>query len=463
MFACKNKLDRRRALHRHLRPRRGRRPLPGHRPRQRRPRHPHRHDRRPATSSTRAEVFGVDRGPISGVAPGAWVMEYKVCGPAGLLRLRLRRRRRARRSSTASTSSTSRSPAARSPFSDPVELAFLDAYAAGVFVAASAGNEGPGAGTANHLSPWVTTVAASTQTREFATTLTLTAGDGDDLRRRRRVDHRRRRRPAPGGAGRGRPRLQRRRLLRDAGRRRRHLRRPDRGLPARRRQARRVARASTSSRAAARAWSSTTRPWPTSRPTTTGCPPSTWPTAPTSWRSWTSHTGVDRLVHRRASARDGQGDVMAAFSSRGPGGAFVKPDVTAPGVQILAGATPTPPSPTRRRRARPASLPGHRRHVDVVAARRRRRRSCCAAAAPGLDAGPDQVGADDHGRSPTWSRRTSTTPGRPVRHGRRPHRPQRRRRSAPLTIDETAERLHRPRQRPRRTPSTSTSRRSTRR
>ena len=33
---------------------------------------------------------------------------------------------------------------------------------------------------------------------------------------------------------------------------------------------------------------------------------------------------------------------MAAFSSRGPAGAFVKPDVTAPGVQILAGHTPTP-------------------------------------------------------------------------------------------------------------------------
>ena len=43
-------------------------------------------------------------------------------------------------------------------------MAFLDAYAAGVFVAASAGNDGPGAATANHLSPWVTTVAASTQT-----------------------------------------------------------------------------------------------------------------------------------------------------------------------------------------------------------------------------------------------------------------------------------------------------------
>jgi hypothetical protein len=39
---------------------------------------------------------------------------------------------------------------------------------------------------------------------------------------------------------------------------------------------------------------------------------------------------------------DGQGDVMAAFSSRGPGGEFLKPDITAPGVQVLAGNTPTP-------------------------------------------------------------------------------------------------------------------------
>ncbi|HEV8699591.1 MAG TPA: S8 family serine peptidase, partial [Candidatus Limnocylindrales bacterium] len=42
----------------------------------------------------------------------------------------------------------------------------------------------------------------------------------------------------------------------------------------------------------------------------------------------------------------GQGDVMAAFSSRGPGGLFIKPDVTAPGVQILAGHTPVPESIT---------------------------------------------------------------------------------------------------------------------
>ena len=47
---------------------------------------------------------------------------------------------------------------------DPVEQAFYRATLAGVFVAASAGNDGP-ANTVNHLSPWLTTVAASTHDR----------------------------------------------------------------------------------------------------------------------------------------------------------------------------------------------------------------------------------------------------------------------------------------------------------
>ncbi len=47
-------------------------------------------------------------------------------------------------------------------FDDPQDLAFLDAATAGVFVARSAGNDGPGFQTTNAGSPWVTSVAAST-------------------------------------------------------------------------------------------------------------------------------------------------------------------------------------------------------------------------------------------------------------------------------------------------------------
>ena len=39
-----------------------------------------------------------------------------------------------------------------------------------------------------------------------------------------------------------------------------------------------------------------------------------------------------------------QGDVVTHFSSRGPGTTFLKPDVTAPGLHILAGQTPVPES-----------------------------------------------------------------------------------------------------------------------
>lgn len=50
---------------------------------------------------------------------------------------------------------------------DPVEQAFRAASNAGVYSANSAGNSGPGASTFDHPSPWVTTVAASTVRRAF--------------------------------------------------------------------------------------------------------------------------------------------------------------------------------------------------------------------------------------------------------------------------------------------------------
>ena len=56
-------------------------------------------------------------------------------------------------------------------YTDPVEIAYLNATTAGVFVAAAAGNEGPGANTVKHIGPWLTTVASGTVDRA--------AGGGD--------------------------------------------------------------------------------------------------------------------------------------------------------------------------------------------------------------------------------------------------------------------------------------------
>ena len=61
-------------------------------------------------------------------------------------------------------------------FADGVEIAFLFAADAGVFVAASAGNSGPTTGTVAHPSPWITTVAAGTHNRSGKGSVTLGNG-----------------------------------------------------------------------------------------------------------------------------------------------------------------------------------------------------------------------------------------------------------------------------------------------
>jgi subtilisin family serine protease len=127
-----------------------------------------------------ASIFDIDRGTISGIAPRAHVIAYKVCGDQGCFQS----------DSVAAVEQSIRDgvdainfsiSGGGSPYSDPVELAFLNAYENGVFVAASAGNSGPGPDTVSHRGPWVTTVAASTSNRHFLSTITLTADNGDTL------------------------------------------------------------------------------------------------------------------------------------------------------------------------------------------------------------------------------------------------------------------------------------------
>jgi hypothetical protein len=127
-----------------------------------------------------ASIFGVPRGVISGIAPRARVAMYKVCGDAGCY-------------SSDSAAAVQQAildgvnvinfsiSGGTNPYSDAVSLAFLDAYNAGVFVAASAGNSGPSAETTGHREPWVMTVAASTHDRAFENTATVTADGGASL------------------------------------------------------------------------------------------------------------------------------------------------------------------------------------------------------------------------------------------------------------------------------------------
>jgi subtilisin family serine protease len=124
-------------------------------------------------------VDGIDLGTISGMAPRARIAAYKVCWGAGT-----------EGGCFSSDSVRAIDQAVRdgvdvinfsisgslTSFADPVEIAFLFAADAGIFVAASAGNSGPGAETVAHNSPWLTTVAAGTHDRFYGGTVTL--GDG---------------------------------------------------------------------------------------------------------------------------------------------------------------------------------------------------------------------------------------------------------------------------------------------
>ncbi len=67
------------------------------------------------------------------------------------------------------------------PYNDAIELGFLAAVEAGIYVSASAGNSGPAASTVAHLGPWVATTAASTHNRAIANSLVDINSDGGTL------------------------------------------------------------------------------------------------------------------------------------------------------------------------------------------------------------------------------------------------------------------------------------------
>ena len=119
-------------------------------------------------------------GSVSGIAPRARIASYKVCWDNG---------------AGGCGANTGDSVAAidqavadgvdvinysisgtSTNYLDAVEVAYLFAGDAGVFVATSAGNSGPTASTVAHISPWLASVAAGTHNRSGSATVTLGSG-----------------------------------------------------------------------------------------------------------------------------------------------------------------------------------------------------------------------------------------------------------------------------------------------
>lgn len=122
---------------------------------------------------TSAIINGLNLGKLSGMAPRARIAAYKVCwtNPD-------------QKNSCATSNSVAAieqavkdgvnvinfsigSSSGGGAFNEATEVAFLGAASAGVFVAASAGNSGPTTAPASHISPWLTTVGNSTHNRLY--------------------------------------------------------------------------------------------------------------------------------------------------------------------------------------------------------------------------------------------------------------------------------------------------------
>ncbi|WP_382308752.1 S8 family serine peptidase [Herbiconiux sp. UC225_62] len=131
-----------------------------------------------------ATVAGAELGEISGVAPAAKIAAYKVCweGPDavspdddGCATGDILHAIDAAVADGVDVINYSIGAGAAQTTVSLTDQAFFNAAAAGIFVAASAGNDGDAASTADNASPWITTVAASTiPTRDATARL----GDG---------------------------------------------------------------------------------------------------------------------------------------------------------------------------------------------------------------------------------------------------------------------------------------------
>ena len=103
---------------------------------------------------------------ISGVAPRANVISYKVCTLSCLSSWSVAAVNQAIIDGTDVLNYSISGP--DNPWNNAVDAAFLAAYDAGIFVSASAGNDGPGAGTVAKTAPWNAAVAATNSPRLIA-------------------------------------------------------------------------------------------------------------------------------------------------------------------------------------------------------------------------------------------------------------------------------------------------------
>ncbi|KAK4794467.1 hypothetical protein SAY86_012461 [Trapa natans] len=123
-----------------------------------------------------ASLFGFASGMARGMAPKAQVAVYKVCWLGGCFGSDILAAMDAAIVDGVDVISMSLGGGVLDYFADPIAMGAFTAMSRGILVASSAGNRGPSPGMVGNVAPWLITVGAGTMDRDFPASVMLGNG-----------------------------------------------------------------------------------------------------------------------------------------------------------------------------------------------------------------------------------------------------------------------------------------------
>ncbi|XP_058751668.1 subtilisin-like protease SBT1.3 [Vicia villosa] len=123
-----------------------------------------------------ANLLGYAYGTARGMAPGARIAAYKVCWTGGCFSSDILSAVDTAVADGVNVLSISLGGGVSSYYRDSLSVASFGAMEKGVFISCSAGNSGPEPVSLTNVSPWITTVGASTMDRDFPADVSLGNG-----------------------------------------------------------------------------------------------------------------------------------------------------------------------------------------------------------------------------------------------------------------------------------------------